>query len=162
MHWWLQSRKLKRCSIVMHDALYKEIILEHHKDPRNHGILSNATQTIQKHNPLCGDNVTVQIKVNPTTQIVEDIMFSGSGCSISVASASILTEEIKGQTVEHGLQLIEQFRGVMQGNEKPEVLRGDVEALTGVRQFPVRIKCALLAWTALKELLENPPEGKSA
>ena len=146
----------------MSDALYKEIILEHNKDPRNHGILSTATSSIQKHNPLCGDNVTVQIRVNPATQIVEDIKFSGSGCSISVASASILTEEVKGQSVEKALKLIEQFRGVMQGNENPEVLEGDIESLTGVRQFPVRIKCALLAWTALKELLENPPKDKAS
>lgn len=136
-----------------HDALYKEIILEHHKDPRNHGLLESATSSITKHNPLCGDNVTVQIKLSADKSILEDIKFSGSGCSISVASASILTDEIKGKSVRDALKLIEQFRGVMQGNEKPEVLEGDVEALTGVRQFPVRIKCALLAWTALKELL---------
>ncbi|MCM0606485.1 MAG: SUF system NifU family Fe-S cluster assembly protein [Xanthomonadaceae bacterium] len=145
-----------------HDALYKEIILEHHKDPRNHGLLESATASITKHNPLCGDNVTVQIKLSPDNKTVDDIMFSGSGCSISVASASILTDDVKGQSVEKTLKLIEQFRGVMQGNEKPEVLEGDVEALTGVRQFPVRIKCALLAWTALKELIENQNKEKSA
>lgn len=146
----------------MHDALYKEIILEHHKDPRNHGLLDTATASIQKHNPLCGDNVTVQIKLSDDKKLLEDIKFSGSGCSISVASASILTDEVKGQPVERALTLIEQFRGVMQGNEKPEVLEGDVEALTGVRQFPVRIKCALLAWSALKELLENQTKDQAS
>lgn len=135
--------------------LYKDIILDHHRDPRNFGELGAHDFMIEKYNPLCGDHVRVEVKLDENGQKVADIAFKGEGCSISMASASILTEEAKGKPVREVLAEIQKFRDVLQGQGDESELAGDVEALSGVKAFPVRIKCALLPWTALKEGLET-------
>lgn len=133
------------------DWLYQEIILDHYKRPRNFGTLENADVVVEEENPYCGDHIVLQLKVDDDT--IADIRFSGRGCAISQASASMMTEKVKGMKLDEALKFAEEFRRMMR-NEKPfppEGEFGDLDALRGVREFPVRIKCAILAW----ELLQN-------
>jgi nitrogen fixation NifU-like protein len=149
--------------------VFGEILADHHESPRNFGPLSTATQTENGFNPLCGDQIKIQVQVkDPTTQpVIETCQFEGEGCSICMASASILTEMVKGKSIAEVDQLIEAFRDKMQGKENIVGLPADNEdqdivALYGIKRFPVRIKCVLLAWTTLKRALhpENKVEGK--
>lgn len=135
------------------DTLYREIVRDHSKDPRNFGPLEDADVSQEGFNPLCGDRIRLQLKFSPERDRVSKFRFTGTGCSICMASASILAEEAEGEKVERFREEIETFRGVMQGKEAPESLEGDAGALAGVRNFPVRIKCALLAWMALRDAL---------
>jgi nitrogen fixation NifU-like protein len=133
------------------DALYREVILDHHRHPRNFGTLAGATSTVEGYNPLCGDRCEMAVKVEG--QKLVDCRFTGEGCSICMASASMMTEEVVGKSVEEVSATIEGFRALMKGEECPLAVEGDLEALVGVRNFPVRIKCALLPWTTLKDAL---------
>ncbi len=139
------------------DALYQEIILEHYKNPRNFGKLDESRAKVHYENPSCGDQIDLQIVVSEDGTI-EDIRFQGRGCAISQASASLMTEAVKGKSVEEARKLIAGFKHLMTGESEPEVDLGDLEALSGVRKFPVRVKCAMLAWTALTSLLDNSAE----
>jgi nitrogen fixation protein NifU and related proteins len=135
------------------DDLYREVILDHYKHPRNRGELEPHTARVEGNNPLCGDEI--QIDVTLKDGEVEDIAFQGRGCSISQASASMMTEAIKSRQVNEAKDLIDMFKGMMHGDQVDLEELGDLEALEGVQKFPVRIKCALLAWTTLEEALKD-------
>ena len=138
----------------MLDDLYKEVILDHYKSPRNKRELPDATASLQKNNPLCGDEVLIHARLEDGK--VAEVTFEGQGCSISQASASMLTESVAGKTVEDAAGLTRQFRGMMEGSVDPdEDAFGDLIALKGVVKYPVRIKCAVLAWDVLQDVLEG-------
>jgi nitrogen fixation protein NifU and related proteins len=131
-------------------ALYQELILDHYRRPRNKGTLENADASVEVKNPLCGDEIGLQVAFD--AEGVRDLRFSGRGCSISQASASMLTEQIRGKKVDEIEGLVLNFRKMMAGEEGPgEEELGDLVALKGVVKYPVRIKCAVLAWDALQE-----------
>lgn len=134
------------------DELYREVILEHYKSPRNHGRLAEPDVATRGHNPLCGDDIEISLDVE--NDVVNDIRFQGKGCSISQASASMLTEAVKGKTTSEAREMIDAFKSMMHGDPISRDDMGDIEALQGVRKVPVRIKCALLAWTTLQEGLD--------
>ena len=137
------------------DDRYREIIVDHFRKPRNKGALREPDVTAEGVNPLCGDEVTLQIKLGADGRI-EGIGFLGGGCAISQASASILTEEVKGKTIAEARDLVRQFRGMMtEGGPTPQDETGDVEALQGVAQFPLRVKCAMLSWNVLQQALDE-------
>lgn len=134
------------------DDLYKEVILDHYKSPRNKRPLEAATVSKHKNNPLCGDDITIHARL--ADGAVAEIAFEGQGCSISQASASMLTEAVRGKSVEDAGALAGQFRGMMEGAVEPDEDEfGDLVALKGVAKYPVRIKCALLGWDVLQEAL---------
>lgn len=133
------------------DALYREVILDHHRDPRNFGKLAGAEITEEGYNPLCGDRVEISLKVGEGK--LAACMFAGEGCSICMASASMMTEEVQGKPLPEVQEIIDGFRALMKGEECPLAVEGDLESLVGVRNFPVRIKCALLPWTTLHNAL---------
>ncbi len=126
--------------------LYQEIILDHAKRPMNKGVLADATVTVPAENPTCGDEVTLQLRVAHGR--IEDIRFTGQGCAICMASASMLTRAVKGKACEEAGALFRQVHDGVQG--MGEMPKGELSALAGVRQFPQRVKCALLAWEALR------------
>jgi nitrogen fixation NifU-like protein len=141
------------------DELYKEVILDHYKNPRNKRELPGAELTCTRNNPLCGDEITMYAHVEDG--VVADVAFRGQGCSISQASASMLTESVKGRSVEDTDALASHFRGMMAGEVEPsEEEFGDLIALKGVVKYPIRIKCAVLAWDVLQEALAGA--GRSA
>ncbi|QGG52931.1 Fe-S cluster assembly sulfur transfer protein SufU [Lysinibacillus pakistanensis] len=132
------------------DQLYRSVIMDHYKNPRNKGSIENDAVTIDMNNPTCGDRIHLTLKV--TDGIVEDAKFDGEGCSISMSSASMMTQLIKGKKVEEALELAEIFSKMMMGEEYSNKYDlEDVEALQGVAQFPARIKCATLAWKAMEK-----------
>ena len=138
------------------EDLYREIILDHYKSPRNRGTLEPPAIRTEGHNPLCGDEIEVYISVN--NDIVSDIKISGQGCSISQSSASMMSAAIKGKPIAEVRALIHRFKHMMsiEDLEEPDTSAplGDLEALQGVVKFPVRIKCAVLAWNTLAEGLD--------
>jgi nitrogen fixation NifU-like protein len=137
------------------DDLYKEVILDHYKRPRNKRPLPAATVSKQKNNPLCGDEITVHARLEDGR--VAEVAFEGQGCSISQASASMLTEATRGKTVDEADELAREFRGMMEGTVDPdEDAFGDLVALKGVVKYPVRIKCAVLGWDVLQDALGRP------
>ncbi|OGH56139.1 MAG: SUF system NifU family Fe-S cluster assembly protein [Candidatus Lindowbacteria bacterium RIFCSPLOWO2_12_FULL_62_27] len=136
------------------EGLYQEIILDHYKAPRNRGSVENPDIDIFESNPLCGDEIRIQAKLDGRT--IQDIRFEGKGCSISLASASMMTEALKGHAHDHAHKYIDGIKAMMHGEDKlnDEEL-GDMEALKGVADFPARVKCALLAWTTLEKALND-------
>lgn len=132
-------------------ALYQEMILDHYRRPRNKGELAEADDTVVMKNPLCGDEITVQLKYDDDS--VADIGFTGRGCSISQASASMMTQLVKGRNIEEIESLRGRFREMVMGtrNGADDQSLGSLRALGGVSKFPARVKCALLAWDALSE-----------
>lgn len=130
--------------------LYREVILDHNRNPRNFGELGDATRVISAVNPLCGDKLTLYVKVGDGT--VTDIKFKGSGCAISVASSSLMTERVKGTKVPDALRLFDQVHDLLTGahDHEPAEDLDKLAALGGVREYPSRVKCASLAWHALK------------
>jgi nitrogen fixation NifU-like protein len=146
--------------IVALDWLYQEIILDHYKRPRNFGTLENPDAVAEAENPYCGDHIIVHLKTDG--ERISEIRFSGRGCAISQASASMMTEKVKGMRLEEALKFAEDFRQMMRG-EKPFPPEGeleDLDALRGVREFPVRVKCATLAWELLQRTLAQVLEAK--
>jgi nitrogen fixation NifU-like protein len=143
--------------------LYQEIILEHGKNPRNLGKAHEFNKDAKGHNPLCGDNVHVYLKINGQ-KIVEDISFEGSGCAISMASASIMTDLIKGKNEHEAKEIVEDFLGMIKENPelKSEYLKEDEKTklmcLSGVKQYPMRVKCATLSWHTLTSAMDNSKE----
>jgi nitrogen fixation NifU-like protein len=136
------------------DALYRRVIMDHYKKPRNRGILEDGSHTINMNNPTCGDRIQLTFKVEDG--IVKDAMFEGEGCSISMSSASMMTQAIKGKKVEEALQMSGIFSDMMLGKEPDDSIDlGDIEALQGVSKFPARIKCATLAWKAMEKGLKD-------
>ena len=134
------------------EDLYKEVILDHYKNPRNKRDLPGGELVCSRNNPLCGDEITIHAHLQDGT--LAEVTFEGQGCSISQASASMLTDSVTGRPVDEADRLITDFRGMMQGTVEPEEDRfGDLIALRGVVKYPVRIKCAVLAWDVLQEAL---------
>ncbi len=134
-------------------ALYQEMILDHYRRPRNKGTLEKADASVEMKNPLCGDEITLQVAFNADG--VDDLRFSGRGCSISQASASMMTQLVKGKSAEEIDEIRKQFRDLMLGNASvaDDSQLGSLRALSGVARFPARIRCALLAWNALESAL---------
>jgi len=149
------------------DDLYREVILDHYSHPRNRGLADPADAVREGANPLCGDEIRVSLRVRDG--IVEDLRFDGKGCSISQASASMMTERLKGHTVEEAARVISAFKALMHADRAsgpaPDDL-GDLESLQGVRKFPVRVKCATLPWVTLEMALADlqstgtPPQSE--
>lgn len=136
------------------EELYKEVILDHYRTPRNKGQLDPHDVALERNNPLCGDELELFLKFDG--EKVGEIAFDGKGCSISLASASMMTEKVKGLSIKDAGQMAETIKRMMAGEEEgdPEVL-GDLVSLKGVVKYPVRIKCALLGWNTLLEALEE-------
>ncbi len=138
--------------------LYQEVILDHNKRPRNFRGVEPHSHTADGYNPLCGDRVTVQLHLDADNRI-QDIGFQGEGCAISTASASIMTEVLKGHTVDQARHLFEQFHELMTTDDTlPDPALGKVAVLAGVRDYPMRVKCATLAWHTLQAALEEKRE----
>ncbi len=142
------------------EELYREVILDHYRNPRNRGHLDEPTATAEGVNPLCGDEIRLELTV--ADDVITDVAVDGQGCSISQSSASMMTEAIKGKTRQDVEDLVKKFRTMMSLDEsddagldpeRPGSVLGDLEALQGVRQYPVRIKCASLGWNTLLEAL---------
>lgn len=134
--------------------LYQEMIFDHYKRPRNCHALADANHHADGFNPLCGDKVTVYVKLEDG--IIEDVSFQGAGCAISTASASLMTELLKGKTVAEAQALFEKFHKLVTGDENPDLAGlGKLEVLGGVKEFPARVKCATLVWHTLHAALEN-------
>ncbi|MGG0792902.1 Fe-S cluster assembly sulfur transfer protein SufU [Brevibacillus laterosporus] len=133
------------------DDLYRRVIMDHYQKPRNKGKLEDENGlVINLNNPTCGDSISLSLQVE--NGVVMDAKFLGEGCSISMSSASMMTEAVKGKTEEDALRLIQIFSDMMQGKEPDDSIDlGDIEALQGVCKFPARIKCATLAWKALEQ-----------
>ncbi len=135
--------------------IYQEVILDHYRKPRNYAALAEANRKAGGYNPLCGDRMTVYLIVEDG--MVKEATFEGAGCAISTASASLMTEAVKGKPAAEVKALFERFRGML--TDAPDLDDdedlGKLEALAGVRQVPVRIKCATLAWHTLKAALES-------
>lgn len=136
----------------VHDDIYRELILEHYRSPRNAGRLPEPDSAARGRNPLCGDDVEVSLQI--VDGKVADARFQARGCSISQASASMMTEAVKGKSVDEARRLVQDLKSMMKGADVSFDDLGDVEALQGVRNYPARIKCALLAWTTLEEGLD--------
>ena len=140
------------------DTLYRQVIMDHYKNPRNKGSLEEDSVTIDMNNPTCGDRIHLTLKIEEGK--VVDAKFDGEGCSISMSSASMMTQAIKGLEVEKALQLSKIFYDMMLGIEydEDELDLGDIEALSGVSKFPARIKCATLAWKAMEKGVSSEQE----
>lgn len=139
--------------------LYQEIILDHNKRPRNFRQLENVTHLAQGHNPLCGDELTIYLHLSNGT--IEDVSFQGEGCAISKASASLMTSQVKGKSTDDARREISQVVNMLTASEEPKIEfeeMGDLASLSGIRQFPVRVKCATLAWHALEAAIEGKGE----
>lgn len=138
--------------------LYRDVIVDHNKNPRNYGRLQPADAHADGHNPLCGDRLTITLNYNGDK--VGDVKFEGSGCAISVASASLLTEVVKGKTRADIEQLYSEVHDLLTRHDvQPDPARlGKLAALSGVREFPARVKCASLCWHTLHAALQNEPQ----
>lgn len=143
--------------------LYREVILDHNRQPRNFGELEAADRVVEGVNPLCGDRITLYVKLDGDT--LEDIRFKGTGCAISVASSSLMTERVKGASLQESLDLFEKVHDMLTAPEiddNTEIQKLDkLAALSGVRQYPTRVKCASLAWHALKNALTGAADDVS-
>ncbi|MBM7570977.1 Fe-S cluster assembly sulfur transfer protein SufU [Aquibacillus albus] len=138
------------------DTLYRQVIMDHYKNPRNRGSLDDESLTVDMNNPTCGDRIQVHLQVEDGK--VKDAKFEGEGCSISLSSASMMTQAIKGKTIEDALGMSKYFSGMMLGEKEADESNmdlGDIEALQGVSKFPARIKCATLAWKAMEKGFEE-------
>jgi len=132
--------------------LYREVILDHNRHPRNFGEIENADRVVEGINPLCGDRITLYLRLNKGN--IEDIMFNGTGCAISVASSSLMTDKVKGTSVSDTLDLFDKIHRLLTDENDYQTEDLDkLAALSGVRQYPTRVKCASLAWHALKTAL---------
>jgi nitrogen fixation NifU-like protein len=135
--------------------LSREIILDHYQNPRNHGRLEHPTLANRGNNPLCGDEIELSIGIDEQDDRISEISFTGRGCSISQASASMMTELIKGQKLAEAEAAVQRFTQRMANREAPPVeLDEELDALQGVKKYPARVKCALLPWTTLRETVD--------
>jgi nitrogen fixation NifU-like protein len=135
--------------------LYQEVIFDHNRSPRNFGRLAGANRSAEGFNPLCGDKLTLYLKV--VDGMIEDASFEGAGCAISTASASLMTEALKGKTEAQAEKLFAEFHTLVTGGEGAQdpLALGKLEVLCGVRDFPARVKCATLAWHTLHSALHE-------
>jgi nitrogen fixation NifU-like protein len=135
------------------DDLYRELILDHYKKPRNHGAIPDAPIHVEGVNPVCGDEIHLDLEVNGG--VIDEIGFWGQGCSISQSSASMMTERLKGRPAEEAQRVMGQVRAMLVDGALPDRELGDLEALEGVAKLPVRVKCALLCWNVLEQGLRE-------
>lgn len=135
--------------------LYQEVIIDHSKNPRNFCVCENANHIKEGYNPLCGDKIKLYVKEK--NGVIEDVCFQGAGCAISTASASLMSEAIKGKTVKEALELFDLFQKLVttQGEQNISEKLGKLAVLAGVAEFPIRIKCATLAWHTMKAALAD-------
>ncbi|MFC3041381.1 Fe-S cluster assembly sulfur transfer protein SufU [Virgibacillus xinjiangensis] len=133
------------------DTLYRQVIMDHYKNPRNRGSIEGDVLTVDMNNPTCGDRIQLQLQLEDG--VVKDAKFEGEGCSISMSSASMMTQAVKGKTAEEALGMSDDFSKMMLGEdiEIEDDDFGEVAALQGVSKFPARIKCATLAWKAMEK-----------
>ena len=139
--------------------LYQELIVDHNKNPRNYGVLADANRRAEGYNPLCGDKVTVYLHVDG--ERIGGLSFEGAGCAISTASASLMTQAVKGRTVAEAEQMFEAFHAMVTGQDTSEETAerlGKLAVLAGVREYPSRVKCATLAW----HTLHNAAHGEAS
>ena len=131
--------------------LYQEVIIDHNRSPRNFGKLEDATQVAEGYNPLCGDKLNLYLKTED--DVITDVSFDGSGCAISVASASLMTDSLKGMTIDQAEQLFQNFHNLIMEEQNPDndemQKLGKLAALAGVKEYPARVKCATLCWHTL-------------
>ena len=139
--------------------LYQEVILEHSKKPRNYGELPSANHHAEGYNPLCGDHYTIY--VNEKDGVIDQIAFHGSGCAISKASASMMTQTLKGKTTAEADKIFNRFHDLVTGHGAGEDELGKLAVFAGVSEFPLRVKCATLAWHALRAALRGEKEAVS-
>ena len=138
--------------------LYQEVILDHNRRPRNFRTIDEATRTQEGYNPLCGDRLTLYVKLDGN--VISDVAFQGTGCAISKASASLMTDALKGKTVEEARALFDRFHDmVTSSSDVPPPDLGKLSVLSGVRDFPTRVKCASLAWHTLKAAVSDDKAG---
>lgn len=142
-------------------ALYQEMILDHYRKPRNKGTMENADRSVAMRNPMCGDEVDLQVAF--VENQIADLKFTGRGCSISQASASMMTQLVKGKSPEEAEALRRKFREMVMGDTSlaEDKSLGSLRSLAGVSRFPARVKCALLAWNALEEAITPLPGDTS-
>ena len=137
--------------------LYQEVIIDHNRSPRNFGKLENPTQVAEGYNPLCGDKLNLYLKTE--NSVITDVSFDGSGCAISVASASLMTDSLKGKTTEEAEQLFQNFHNLIMVEENPDTDEmqklGKLAALAGVKEDPARVKCATLCWHTLHSAMQG-------
>lgn len=139
------------------DQLYRRVIMDHYKNPRNKGSIEDGALTIDMNNPTCGDRIHLTLQVEDGK--IQNAKFDGEGCSISMASASMMTQAVKGKSVEEAIQLSSTFSEMMLGKDYDDSIElDDIEALSGVSQFPARIKCATLAWKAMEKGVSEEKE----
>lgn len=136
------------------DQLYRQVILDHSSHPHHHGTLGEGSQKVELHNPTCGDVITLEVEL--AGDVIEKVAFSGHGCSISTASASMMTDVIIGKTLTEASELSAIFSGLVQGKEVDADRLKDGAILSGVAKFPARIKCATLGWKALDQIIAHP------
>jgi nitrogen fixation protein NifU and related proteins len=139
--------------------LYQEVIFDHNRKPRNFGPLIGANRQAQGFNPLCGDRLELYLKVEGGA--IKEVSFVGSGCAISTASASLMTESLKGKTEQEARALFKGFHDLVTGAGEPPARLGKLAVLAGVREFPARVKCATLAWHTMQAALQNDPQPVS-
>ncbi len=151
--WWTASAKWGVTLGANLDELYREVILDHCQNPRRMGAMEHPTHSLGLHNPTCGDKIAVDLRVEDGR--IADYRFSGHGCSISMASASMLGDAVVGKTVAEAEQVAQGFVRFLTGDPSTASPAGDLEALAGVKNFPARVKCATLAHNALMEALEG-------
>jgi nitrogen fixation NifU-like protein len=137
--------------------LYQQVILDHSRNPRNHGEIPPPCLHAHGDNPSCGDEIDVWLRLSEDGQNIEDLKFTGQGCAISQASASMMTQKIKGKSKAQAAAMREDFRRVVRGDGAPadEDALGELILLEGVQKFPQRVKCAMLAWRAVEQALES-------
>jgi nitrogen fixation NifU-like protein len=136
-------------------ALYQELILDHYRRPRNKGVLEHPTHAIALNNPLCGDEIDLQLRLEG--DVIKEVRFIGRGCSISQAAASMMTQIVKDKSLDDVMTLADRMGAMMRGDESAaqDKALGDLRALAGVAKFPIRVKCALLPWNALKDAVKS-------
>ena len=137
------------------EDLSREIILDHYQNPRNHGRLEQPTLANRGHNPLCGDEIELSLQIAEPDGTIRDIAFVGRGCSISQASASMMTEAVKGHNLDDAEEAVQSFTQKMSSRAAPPAdIEEELDALQGVKKYPARVKCALLPWTTLRETVD--------
>ena len=135
--------------------LYQEVIFDHNRNPRNYGVLEDANRKAEGFNPLCGDQLTVYMVVN--NDVIEKVSFEGQGCAISTASASIMTEELIGKTPQQAEEIFNGFHAIVTGSDAQADI-GKLEVLSGVKDYPTRVKCATLPWHTLNAAINQQDE----
>ncbi|MGB9735751.1 MAG: Fe-S cluster assembly sulfur transfer protein SufU [bacterium] len=135
------------------EELFKEIIIEHYQHPKNHGHIEHPDVKSDGSNPLCGDEITMELTFDDDR--IKEIMFTGSGCSISQSAASMITEAVKGKTIQEAKRLMEEYKNMLAGKDYDSELLGDLEALSDVKRYPARVKCASLSVAVLDQALQQ-------